>query len=207
MHRQASDKGAAAQRCAGISGILPPRLIGRSSKGRCTYSSSADLHRSNWILIMLALSVLAGTATVYVGLSPAPRALLYQAFAAVCHQIPERSPRITGVLLPVCHRCYGVYVGLFAAPWVALLWRGLRVMIGRHPRPALLLSLVPIGLDWLLGLLQVWENTAGTRTGTGVFFGLIAGHIAVVMLAWPNIEQLPLRTTMAYLSGCFRQSD
>ena len=44
-------------------------------------------------------------------LSPETRAILMQAFSALCHQIPGRSPAVDGVPLAVCDRCLGIYSG------------------------------------------------------------------------------------------------
>jgi uncharacterized membrane protein len=33
--------------------------------------------------------------------------------ASVCHQIPERSLKIGGLILPICSRCCGIYIGFF----------------------------------------------------------------------------------------------
>jgi len=33
--------------------------------------------------------------------------------ASVCHQIPERSLKMGGLILPICSRCSGIYIGFF----------------------------------------------------------------------------------------------
>jgi len=33
--------------------------------------------------------------------------------ASVCHQIPERSLEMGGLILPICSRCCGIYIGFF----------------------------------------------------------------------------------------------
>ncbi len=33
--------------------------------------------------------------------------------ASVCHQIPERSLKMGGLILPICSRCCGIYIGFF----------------------------------------------------------------------------------------------
>jgi len=44
-----------------------------------------------------------------------PAALLYSSFSPVCHQDPGRSFELLGHQLAVCHRCSGIYFGLFLA--------------------------------------------------------------------------------------------
>ena len=41
---------------------------------------------------------------------------VYLGFSFFCHQSPERSFALAGLPLAVCHRCSGIYLGLFAAP-------------------------------------------------------------------------------------------
>src|SRR5688572_32097618 len=39
---------------------------------------------------------------------------MYAIGAVICHQIPERSFHLSGVQLPVCARCLGIYAGAAA---------------------------------------------------------------------------------------------
>lgn len=123
-----------------------------------------------------------GLVTLVVGLISLPpfvgtgaREVLMQGFASVCHQIPERSPALGGVPLAVCHRCFGIYVGL---PLAMLLFLGLArwdPLLDRYARWILPLALVPAAVDWLLGVLHIWENTPLSRTATGLLVGLVGG--------------------------------
>ncbi len=106
-----------------------------------------------------------------------------QSFAAICHQLPERSPALDGIQLGACHRCYGVYAGLFAAPFAGLVLRRYAPLLNRHARLAVLTSISPMALDWLLGAVGLWHNTALTRMTTGAFFGLVAGLLITLALA------------------------
>lgn len=128
-----------------------------------------------WALAMSMGVVLVGMATLPPFVEPAAREALMQAFAPVCHQLPARSPEVGGVPLAVCHRCYGIYWGLPLAALAFLLlarWDG---VMGRRAPWLLALAAVPAGVDWLLGVLQVWENTPLSRVTTGLVFGLVAG--------------------------------
>jgi uncharacterized membrane protein len=105
-----------------------------------------------------------------------PRLLLMEGFSVVCHQLPGRSPHLDGVPLAVCHRCYGIYWGLLLAVlgFLALL-RWSQVFSRRAPL-WLLLSLVPLTIDWGLSVLGIWQNTPLSRAVTGMVFGLAAGY-------------------------------
>lgn len=97
------------------------------------------------------------------------------AFAPVCHQLPGRSPQVDGVAFAVCHRCYGIYLGLplaLVAFWGLL---GRASWLHRHARWILAASLVPIAIDWGGDWLGWWTNTPASRMATGGVFGLVAG--------------------------------
>ena len=93
-----------------------------------------------------------------------------------CHQIPERSPHINGIQLAVCHRCFGIYTGLFLGPWVMLLTRHWESDL---PLLVLAVSLAPAAFDWTLDVAGLMENTPVSRIVTGVLFGTVAGALVV----------------------------
>jgi len=96
---------------------------------------------------------------------------LYTMFSYMCHQISERSFHIEGEQFSVCSRCFGVYFGLFAGFAAYPFWRQLDE-IEPMPRIWLFLSLVPIGIDWSLGIFGIWENTHLSRFVTGGVLGV-----------------------------------
>ncbi|MGH9949679.1 MAG: DUF2085 domain-containing protein [Pyrinomonadaceae bacterium] len=96
---------------------------------------------------------------------------LYSFFGYVCHQIPERSLHLFGHKMAVCSRCFGVYFGLLFGLLIYPLWRKLDD-IEPLPRFWLFLSLVPIGVDWSLGVFGIWENTHASRFFTGAILGV-----------------------------------
>jgi uncharacterized membrane protein len=140
---------------------------------------------AGWLVMLLGtlLAVVLATLPPFVG--EVLRGALYSGFAGLCHQLPERSPHIGGVMLAVCHRCYGIYLGL---PLAAIVWVGLRGRsgwIGRHARALVVLSLVPLGLDWSLHVVGVWANTPASRVATGLIFGLAAGVLLARAVTTP----------------------
>ncbi len=95
---------------------------------------------------------------------------IYKFFSFLCHQMPERSPHIFEHHFAVCSRCFGVYFGLVFGFIIYPFIRNIEE-IEPFPRIWLFLSLVPIGIDWLLGVFGIWENTHLSRFITGLILG------------------------------------
>ena len=96
---------------------------------------------------------------------------IYSFFGYICHQLPERSFHLGVEQLAVCSRCVGVYFGLLAGLLVYPLWRKIDD-IEPLPRIWLLLSMVPIAIDWSLTVFGIWENTHLSRFITGLILGV-----------------------------------
>ncbi|MBI1745048.1 MAG: DUF2085 domain-containing protein [Acidobacteria bacterium] len=95
---------------------------------------------------------------------------VYQSYAGLCHQIPERSFSLFGIPLAVCQRCAAIHFGLLAglALYPLLARRHSLRPLGRAPLlgAALLLAL-DTGLPWLTG----YQNTPWSRVSTGLLAG------------------------------------
>jgi uncharacterized membrane protein len=103
---------------------------------------------------------------------------IYQAFSYLCHQIPERSFHLAGHPFAVCSRCTGLYAGFALATLALPLTRSLK----RTDTPHviwLLLSAVPLAIDFGLTYFGVWENNHFTRVTTGALFGAVAALYVV----------------------------
>jgi uncharacterized membrane protein len=112
---------------------------------------------------------------------------IYRAFSYVCHQIPERSFFIAGHPFAVCSRCTGLYAGFTAATVLYPLVRSLR-RTEAPPRKWLFLAAAPLGIDFTLGFLGIWENTHSSRLITGALLGAVA-----VFYVMPGLMDLSLR--------------
>ncbi len=95
---------------------------------------------------------------------------IYKFFGFLCHQMPERSFHILEHQIAVCSRCFGVYFGLVVGFIIYPFIRKIEE-IEPFPRVWLFLSLVPIGIDWSLGMFGIWENTHLSRFLTGLILG------------------------------------
>ncbi|MDQ7039799.1 MAG: DUF2085 domain-containing protein [Rhodothermus sp.] len=110
---------------------------------------------------------------------------LMAAFAPVCHQLPDRSFWIDGVQLAVCHRCYGIYAGLFLGTLLLPFISTHASWLYRRARWLLIAGLLPPALDWGLQLVHLWQNTLLSRVLTGLWFGLVVGLLLAATLRRP----------------------
>jgi uncharacterized membrane protein len=125
-----------------------------------------------WVLLIVAAPVAKASGLVSVS-TP-----LYTFFSYICHQIPDRSFHVEGEQFAVCSRCFGVYFGLLAGFVIYPFWRPIDE-VEPLPRFWLFLSLVPIGIDWSLGMFGIWENTHLSRFITGLILGVACSTFIV----------------------------
>lgn len=138
---------------------------------------AAAFRRQAWKAWAFVLFV-AGVWTTFIISAPLARAAgidgfadsVYHFFGHVCHQMPERSFFLDGHPLAVCSRCFGVYFGLVAG-FVAYPFFRRVEEVEPLPRFWLFLAMIPIGVDWSLGVFNIWENTHLSRFLTGLLLG------------------------------------
>lgn len=116
-------------------------------------------------------------------LSAPVRTGLMAAFHAVCHQLPERSFSLGGVPIAVCHRCTGIYAGLFLGALLFPLVVRFDVWLWTQARWLLTLSLVPMAIDWGGDALGLFVNTPLSQAATGLVFGAAAAYLLARGLA------------------------
>jgi uncharacterized membrane protein len=121
--------------------------------------------------------------------------VLYMLFSQICHQIPERSFSLCGYPLPVCHRCCGIYAGLFLGCFVVT-----RALHGHPPTRRLLVlaAIIVLGVDALAPAAGLWNSSAFSRFSTGLAFGIVTSILVVRGLAefvqefsWRRLAPLP----------------
>jgi uncharacterized membrane protein len=115
---------------------------------------------------------------------PLPAGIAYLFFSPLCHQIPERSFFFWGHPLAVCHRCCGIYLGLFlglSLPFIRLISSGTSARL----RLYVICIAAPITLDALAPYLGIWSSTPMSRFVTGLFFGAFCA-----LLLWRGLNEL-----------------
>jgi uncharacterized membrane protein len=137
------------------------------------------------IRILLALSwgvvcVLTLAAPLVLARGRAETLPVYLGFSFFCHQLPERSFALAGLPLAVCHRCSGIYLGLFAGALLSPL-RFPESLRGR--RWWLLAAALPALIDFALGRTGLWPGSAWSRAFSGMFLGYMISPLLVRALA------------------------
>ncbi len=107
---------------------------------------------------------------------PRAASVVYFFFSFLCHQIPERSFVLLGSPLAVCHRCAGVYLGMFIGCFV-----GNHSMhrSARARRYWVFAAIAPVAFDLVAPVAGLWTNTACTRFSTGLLFGILISSLVV----------------------------
>ena len=144
--------------------------------------------RINWLLWLgsvLLMAFLPILASISPWVSEPTRWVLMWAFDPFCHQIAERSLHINGVQLAVCHRCYGILLGLALGPMATLIFR----VRSKKEHILIIMSVIPLIVDWGLGVLNTWDGPAEIRMITGVLFGVVAGFLATCAMSLRNSEK------------------
>jgi uncharacterized membrane protein len=131
--------------------------------------------RPLWALATVATGLVLGLAVLPPFVPEGLRAALDVAFSPVCHGLDARSFHVHGDAFAVCHRCTGIFAGLFVGTLLWPLVRRFEERLTRHAGLLLGLSLLPAAVDWGLGVAGVWANTPASRTLSGVLFGTVAG--------------------------------
>jgi uncharacterized membrane protein len=134
--------------------------------------------------VQLALAGIWGIVCLFILAAPilashshhGPAAVFYFSFSLICHQIQDRSFTIFGFPLAVCHRCFGIYVGLllgtlFISQFIHRSPRSRRIWISS--------ACVPLLFDHLAPYLGLWTSTAYSRYVTGLLFGFLVSSLLV----------------------------
>ena len=94
--------------------------------------------------------------------------------SSVCHQLPERSFQVQEIILPVCGRCTGIYMG-FGLVFLYL-WYKKRLY---HNKPfstqqtiLCAMAFLPISIDGFFSYLGIWESNGFLRVVTGALAGM-----------------------------------
>jgi uncharacterized membrane protein len=108
----------------------------------------------------------------------AAASLFYGLFSRVCHQDPARSFALAGHPWAVCHRCSGIYLGLWL---VSIIPFEMTFLLGvpRRRRIWVLAGSAPLLVDVFLQVSGLLSNTPATRFVSGLIFGIMAASLFV----------------------------
>ena len=111
-------------------------------------------------------------------------AFAYDIAAGICHQRPERSFHLSGVPLPVCARCFGLYVsGAIAATAASVFRRDRRWSAdARTARRTFAIAALPTFITVALEWLGSASPSNIVRAVAALPLGAAAGWIVVRML-------------------------
>ena len=104
--------------------------------------------------------------------------ILYAGAARICHQRPERSFHLSGVQLPVCARCVGLYVSGAAGALLAFLVTGIP-RVPRRTRAILIVAALPTAATLALELAGLASPSNIVRAVSAVPLGAAAGWMVV----------------------------
>lgn len=135
-------------------------------------------------VILAPLAAAAGVASPLV-------ALMYEAAGLVCHQRPARSFQLSGVALPVCARCVGLYASAAAGSVVA--WAGAvssTRVVSRRARLLLAIAALPTAVTVLIEWLGLAHLSSVARALWALPLGAVAGWLFVRMLREEEMDAL-----------------
>jgi uncharacterized membrane protein len=132
--------------------------------------------------ILWTITVVAAPVAVSMPALGAPAAMVYAGASRICHQRPERSFHLNGVQLPVCGRCFGLY--LSGALGALAAW-GSRQR-GHATRALLLVAAVPTAVTWSAEVAGLSGFSNLTRALAALPLGAAGGWVFVQMLRYDS---------------------
>lgn len=110
--------------------------------------------------------------------------IYYYFFHFTCHQRPERSYWLLGCQLPVCVRCLGIYIGVLVGLILFPLLGAVR-RVKMLSKKWLFLAFLPIGIDGVSQVLQLYPSPHWVRLLTGLTCGAV-----VLLFVMPVFNQV-----------------
>jgi uncharacterized membrane protein len=101
-----------------------------------------------------------------------PWNVVYKIGDRLCHQKANRSFFLNGNEMPFCSRCTAIWIGLAIGLGFMIFYT---IELNEKFLVAVILSLIPIGVDGIGQLFGFWESTNFIRFITGLLAGTICG--------------------------------
>lgn len=112
-------------------------------------------------------------------------AVVYAGSSRICHQRPERSFHLAGMQLPVCARCFGLY--LAGALGAAAAWSSRRGP-GPQTRVVLAAAAMPTAVTWVLEAAGLAGFSNTTRAVAALPLGVAGGWVFVQLLRYDAVS-------------------
>jgi uncharacterized membrane protein len=109
-----------------------------------------------------------------IGKMPVPFNFVYSMGDRLCHQKAERSFFVNGNEMPFCSRCTAIWLGLAIGLGLMMLYT---IQLNEKFLFAIIIGIVPMGIDGVGQLLGFWESTNIIRLITGVLAGTVCGIV------------------------------
>ena len=108
-----------------------------------------------------------------------PWNVAYSSGDRLCHQKADRSLFLNENEMPFCARCTAIWFGLVVGLGFMVLYT---IELNEKFLIALIIALIPIGIDGIGQLFGLWESTNLIRIFTGLPAGLICGIAIGIIL-------------------------
>jgi uncharacterized membrane protein len=135
----------------------------------------AVLWAATLVAVPLALAKDAGVAAPF-------SALVYHASGRICHQRPERSFHVSGVQVPVCARCLGLYVSGAAGALAALVFARRGTLGSTRGRAWLAVAALPTAITFAIEAAGVAYPSSLVRALAALPLGGVAAWMFVAAL-------------------------
>ena len=118
------------------------------------------------------LLILGATFAVTWAMAHGASEMLRLPFRILCHGMPSRSLLMSGVSMPICARCVGIYAGLLAG---FAAFELLARMNERAARIAAIVAVIPLAIDGVTQAAGLRESFNMLRIATGLIAGFAFG--------------------------------
>lgn len=120
-------------------------------------------------------------------------AATYALGSVICHQRPERSLHLAAAQLPVCARCFGLYLGA-ALGAIGALWLSVpRAIATSRWRTVILAAALPTVVTWSAEVAGLWSTSNPLRLTAALPLGAAVG-LTVNYVEWGRPPRTGSRT-------------
>lgn len=158
-------------------------MLDRGRSGLSPLAAAITLVATIWLVLILTTPLGAVR-----GRAPLLTVAAYHIGSLICHQRPERSFHLSGLQMPVCARCFGLYLAGAAGLWFAWISR-LRIP-GRVTKVMMAVAAAPMAITVALEMIGLISTTNLIRMSTGLPLGFAAGALIVTALTPVNSDMI-----------------